>query len=132
MRGAVGWRSPASIRSRSASRTARRARALRARRPSSGRSGVASIGGSKHIALTVQITMGYAPRMRTPGCRLLLAGLVVVAACKGHHEGPGEVTKTPVPPPAVAARATVQEKAYRHFDAAPAKQILFGDLHVHT
>jgi hypothetical protein len=52
-----------------------------------------------------------------------------VAACGGgRHEEPGDPLATRVPPPVVADRA-----ARAVVPAAPAaKQILFGDLHVHT
>jgi hypothetical protein len=74
--------------------------------------------------------------------RLVLMGLALVAGaiagCRGHHQGPGEVTKKPVPKPVVAQRALRQDDAKAHLFAGaaagerPAKQILFGDLHVHT
>ncbi len=48
----------------------------------------------------------------------------------GRHEGPGEVTRSRLPAELVRARAEARRRA------APAgvvpKQILFGDLHVHT
>src|SRR5882724_12029606 len=56
-------------------------------------------------------------------------GIVVVsmliAGCRGRHEEPGTPVRTPVPAPAVAARAVPPAQA-------AGKQILFGDLHVHT
>jgi Protein of unknown function (DUF3604) len=69
-----------------------------------------------------------------------LAFALGLAACGGRHEEPGEVTRTPVPEPTVAARAARQESAAARLDAAQpemaspstGKQILFGDLHVHT
>jgi len=65
------------------------------------------------------------------GPRLLLV-LLIAAAC-GRHEGPGEVTDERLPPAVVAARAKTQTEVARRFSpAADAKQILFGDLHVHT
>ncbi len=70
--------------------------------------------------------------------RLLLLAVCVVAlvsaGCRGQHEGPGDVTRAQVPAPAVAARATQQAQAATRLAPAGtlAKQILFGDLHVHT
>src|SRR5205823_13589859 len=56
-------------------------------------------------------------------------GIVVVsmliAGCRGRHEEPGTPARTPVPAPAVAARAVPPAEA-------AGKQILLGDLHVHT
>ncbi len=59
--------------------------------------------------------------------------MVLLAGC-GEHQGPGEVTGTAVPAEAVVARAQRQERALQTLpvDPAHAKQILFGDLHVHT
>lgn len=56
-----------------------------------------------------------------------VAGLFL-AACSGEHQGPGSPSPLPVPAPQVTQRAK------RQLAAAPAarKQILFGDLHVHT
>src|SRR5213593_4330161 len=50
---------------------------------------------------------------------------ILAAGCRGRHEEPGTVTRTPIPAPAVAARTARQPQA-------AGKQILFGDLHVHT
>src|SRR2546425_1191419 len=61
--------------------------------------------------------------------------LVAVVACaRGEHQGPGEVTRARVPPPVVAARAPEEARAATALapGTPPAKQILFGDLHVHT
>src|SRR4029434_521855 len=60
----------------------------------------------------------------------------LLSACRGHHQGPGDVTKEAVPQPVVAARAAAETAALERLltDAAarPQEQILFGDLHVHT
>ncbi|MGH7786691.1 MAG: DUF3604 domain-containing protein [Candidatus Binatia bacterium] len=69
--------------------------------------------------------------------RSVLAVLfLLLAACRGQHQGPGDVTTTAVPAPVVAAREARQAAALEELapDAAtrPDKQILFGDLHVHT
>jgi len=45
----------------------------------------------------------------------------------GQHEGPGEITGRALPDDSVAARATRQDAV-----ASGTRQILFGDLHVHT
>ena len=60
--------------------------------------------------------------------------LIVLAGCRGQHQGPGEIKGAAVPAPVVAARGAAQTKALEALapGAPPAKQILFGDLHVHT
>jgi hypothetical protein len=68
---------------------------------------------------------------------LLFAAIALVAGCRGEHVGPGEVTQKQLPKAAVAARAERQVQAWRRLQpdaagAGPSKQILFGDLHVHT
>src|SRR5437870_3969624 len=50
---------------------------------------------------------------------------MLIAGCRGRHEEPGTPAPTRLPPPAVAARAAQRAEA-------AGKQILFGDLHVHT
>ena len=52
----------------------------------------------------------------------------------GEHQGPGEIEGARVPAAAVEARTEPDVQAARSLAAgeAPAKQILFGDLHVHT
>src|SRR5262249_57446876 len=68
----------------------------------------------------------------------LVVMLLVLAGCKGKHEGPGTITSGRIPPEDLAARAAAQTSAREHLPAvagAPSgdtKQILFGDLHVHT
>jgi hypothetical protein len=68
--------------------------------------------------------------------RGLLVALLLIAACRGRHQGPGTITTHPVPPAVVAERAAGESQAVARLvpDAAsrPEKQILFGDLHVHT
>jgi hypothetical protein len=72
---------------------------------------------------------------------LALALLVVLAAgglyavgrgVLGRHEGPGEVHATARPAAVVAARASRQREAAHAIGVAQPRQILFGDLHVHT
>jgi len=50
----------------------------------------------------------------------------------GRHEGPGEVTASPIPPAVVAARTGAQRTAAAASGAQADEQILFGDLHAHT
>jgi hypothetical protein len=60
-------------------------------------------------------------------------GLYVVGrGALGRHEGPGEVARQPRDPSSVSARAAVQRAAADAVGAPGERQILFGDLHVHT
>ena len=72
--------------------------------------------------------------MRFVRASLALAALVWLAACRGELETGGTITKKALPPAAVAERTTSQRDALAKLvPAAPAeKQILFGDMHVHT
>jgi hypothetical protein len=63
----------------------------------------------------------------------LLVVLLAFVGCRGRHEEPGTPTNKAVPAPVVAARADAQKGALAGLGVKePAKQILFGDLHVHT
>jgi hypothetical protein len=74
--------------------------------------------------------------MRGDAVRFAVVVLTVLAACQGRHEGPGTVTPARVPAATVEARGATQAKARAILPPAPGgtpdKQILFGDLHVHT
>jgi hypothetical protein len=66
---------------------------------------------------------------------LVIVGLYVAGAwlhLYGEHLGPGEPTEARIPESVVAARARAQQRAAARLSPAPSKQILFGDLHVHT
>ena len=66
---------------------------------------------------------------------LLLAVLILRLAGRGafgDHEGPGEPSPTARSAPSVSERVKSQTQAAREVGAGDSKQILFGDLHVHT
>jgi len=60
-----------------------------------------------------------------------LACLLLVAAC-GREEGAGTVTGAPIPAQVVASRAGAERETAKKLAAPVDKQILFGDLHVHS
>jgi hypothetical protein len=64
---------------------------------------------------------------------LAVATAWVAAGC-GEHEGPGAIEGARLPAEVVAARAAAEAAAASELTAEgrPARQILFGDLHVHT
>jgi len=64
-------------------------------------------------------------------CLVGFLGAIALAGC-GRHEQPGEVTEKAVPAAEVAARAARQDEAIKRLVTGDDKQILFGDLHVHT
>ena len=72
------------------------------------------------------------------GVLLLVGALAMTSGCRGKHQGPGAIEGSRLPEPVVVARATRQTGAHKRLVAdavsetgAP-KQVLFGDLHVHT
>jgi len=73
--------------------------------------------------------------------RLVLAALLIAAGLYllglylhlyGELESAGSPTPARVPAPRIAARERVQQRAAATLSPSPVKQILFGDLHVHT
>ncbi len=71
---------------------------------------------------------------RIVGKALTVVGFSFALALSGcgQHEPPGEVTEVAVPQAEVAARAAKQNEALKRLVTGDDKQILFGDLHVHT
>jgi hypothetical protein len=75
---------------------------------------------------------------RAAGALALLVALLVAllwVAGRGHfgrHEGPGEPVPSPRPVAAVAAEAARVRAGAEGVGVARPKQVLFGDLHVHT
>jgi Protein of unknown function (DUF3604) len=66
---------------------------------------------------------------------VLIAGAYVAGAwlhLYGRHEGPGKIAKTRVPQAVINARTEAQTSAAKAVAVNQPKQILFGDLHVHT
>ena len=59
-----------------------------------------------------------------------LAGLAL--GLYGSHQGPGEIARTPIPAQVVSERASADRAVAGEARAEAPKQILFGDLHVHT
>jgi hypothetical protein len=68
------------------------------------------------------------------GFVLLIGGYLAAAyyGLFGEHEGPGTPTQARIPETVVNERSRVAQRAAASLTAAPTKQILFGDLHVHT
>ena len=69
--------------------------------------------------------------------RSVWAALVLLGLACGEHQGPGTIEGAALPAAVVEARAEAQADAARRlaeraFSTAPPRQILFGDLHVHT
>jgi hypothetical protein len=65
----------------------------------------------------------------------LVAALYVAGAwlrLYGEHEGPGEFTASPIPEAVLEEHGRAQKRAAAALTVGQPKQILFGDLHVHT
>jgi hypothetical protein len=65
----------------------------------------------------------------------LLTSLAYVAIGKGwfgNHEGPGQITESRIPEAVIESRDAVQAQARETASGPGTRQILFGDLHVHT
>src|ERR1700687_1058442 len=91
--------------------------------------------------MTIHSTSPVAPHSKGPTLVRKLSSAVLVcimmAGCRGQHEEPGTVSSARLPAALVAARSAQEAGAAQHLAAttgspAPSKQILFGDLHVHT
>ncbi len=62
-----------------------------------------------------------------------MTAVLLVGGCKGRHEGAGTIAGGRLPEAVVQSRAAKQKEAATALAPdAGAKQILFGDLHVHT
>jgi hypothetical protein len=57
---------------------------------------------------------------------------VLFAGCRGQHEEPGTVVGKRVPDQIIKSRSEAQAGAAQRLGSTGGKQILFGDLHVHT
>jgi hypothetical protein len=69
------------------------------------------------------------------GTARIVVVVLALAGCRGEHEGPGTITQGRVPAADLSRRAAAQDAARAALEPAapgPEKQILFGDLHVHT
>jgi hypothetical protein len=66
--------------------------------------------------------------------RVLIAGLVFVSGRGwfGRHEGPGEVAEVPRPAAVVSEGTAEVASAAEAIGVERPRQILFGDIHVHT
>jgi hypothetical protein len=84
----------------------------------------------------VRRPLGAEKRAPLPARRLLLAALLAaVCACSAEEPGPGAIEGRRKPQSAVDAALAAQRAgraALAATEEPPAKQILFGDLHVHT
>ncbi len=66
---------------------------------------------------------------------LAIVGIYVLGVQQswyGELEGPGQISGQSLEPAAVVQRTRSQQRAAARLSSAPSKQILFGDLHVHS
>ncbi len=59
-------------------------------------------------------------------------GLAAIYGVLGRMETPGTIARKPLPEDWIAGERSAQERAARAIGAETQKEILFGDLHVHT
>lgn len=66
--------------------------------------------------------------------RFVIATALLLAGCRGEHQGPGQIQGKAVPEHVIAQREALETTGARALapTARMDKQILFGDLHVHT
>ena len=66
---------------------------------------------------------------------LVIVVVLFIAVWQGwlaEHEGPGTITEIRVPEAVIEARVAKQAETVSAIGKDPSKQVLFGDLHVHT
>ena len=76
--------------------------------------------------------------MRGIACIAVVA-VLALSGCRGEHQGPGTITEGRIPAADLAQRVATERAVQAALspgaavpEKAPEKQILFGDLHVHT
>lgn len=78
--------------------------------------------------------LAYRSRVTASQRHLWILVFSLLAGCRGEHQGPGEIQGPAVPAASIQERTERQRAALRTLAPAEAlqKQILWGDLHVHT